>query len=97
MRFMQQIIFLMIEVAVAVVIIALDRKRLRDYILLGLFTLACAYVLETACAFLGFWQYYAEPQIPIISLYTWLAYVPYISFCYFIGNRFNKKKGAKNG
>ena len=82
---MQQIVFFIIEMLVAVAIFAIDRKRIRDYILLSLFTLVCAYILETGSTFLGFGIIITMPQIPIISLYTWLAYIPYISICYFLG------------
>jgi hypothetical protein len=84
---MQQVVFFAINVIVFAAVCAVDRKYLKDYLFLCLFTLAIAFVFETACTFLGFWSYNSLPKIPLISLYVWLLYAPYISFCYFVANR----------
>ena len=68
-----------------------DRKNIRKYVLLNAIGLVLAYMFETATTYLGFWYYVSEPKIPLVSLYAWLFYVPYLSFCYYIGNRLGGK------
>ena len=79
--------FTLINFAILLVVLLIDRKNIKNYVFLGIFGLAAAFVFETATTALGFWYYHSEPKIPIISLYTWLLYVPYVSFCYFVGTK----------
>lgn len=80
-------IFFIINIIIVFIILIIDKKNIKKYIFLSLLGLIFAFIFETATTNLGFWYYYSEPKIPIISLYTWLLYIPYLSFCYFIGNK----------
>jgi len=84
---MEHIAFLALNYAVLFAMVLVDRKRARDYALLGAFTLAAAFVFENATTYMGFWHYHSEPKALLISFYSWLLYVPYISFCYFAANK----------
>lgn len=79
--------FALFNFAVLLVVLLVDKKNIKNYVLLGIFGLAAAFVFETATTALGFWYYHSEPKVFVISLYTWLLYIPYLSFCYFIGSR----------
>ncbi len=85
---MLHIVFFALNIFLALLILATDRKNFRSYLVLGFVGLLLAYVFETVTTYLGFWYYHSEPRIPLVSLYTWLMYFPYLSFCYFIGKRF---------
>lgn len=86
--------FTLINFAILIVVLFAERKNLKDYVFLGILGLVAAFVFETATTALGFWHYHSEPKIFIISIYTWLLYIPYLSFCYFIGNRLADKLGS---
>jgi hypothetical protein len=88
---MQQAVFFAINFLILAAVCIVDKRYIRRYFLLCVFTLACAFVFETVCTFMGFWSYYALPKIPLISLSSWLLYAPYISFCYFVANRISGK------
>jgi len=85
--------FFLLNLAVAFVVFYIDRKRIKSYVLLIAFGLVAAFIFETATTAAGFWQYHSQPKIFLISLYSWLLYIPYLSFCYFIGNRFGHELG----
>ncbi|MFH1182265.1 MAG: hypothetical protein V1702_04860 [Candidatus Woesearchaeota archaeon] len=70
-----------------------DKNHRKDYLLLSALGLVLAFIFENVTTYLGFWQYHSSPKVLFISLYTWLLYAPYLSFCYFIGN----KLGTTNG
>jgi hypothetical protein len=84
---MEHYLFVIINFLILGVILYIDRHRLKEY--LGLFALGllCAYIFETVTTLLGFWQYHSSPKIPIISMFTWVLYVPYLGFCYFLGDK----------
>jgi len=84
---MEHIVFLALNYAILLAVVFIDRKRTREYALLGAFTLIAAFIFENATTYLGLWYYHSEPKIMFISLYSWLLYVPYISFCYFAANK----------
>jgi hypothetical protein len=85
---MEHILFLIITFALFSLVLWADRGRKKDYAVLSAVGLATAIVFENLTTFLGFWVYHSEPKIMLISLYTWLLYIPYLGFCYFIGKRF---------
>lgn len=87
---MEHTYFLILNFAAFFLVVFLDSKKWKDYLILGIFTLVLAFIFENATAYLGFWYYNSEPMLLLISLYTWLLYVPYISFCYFVSNRLVK-------
>lgn len=63
-----------------------ERKNIRTYLALGIFTVILALIFEEACTSLGFWSYYSEPKIIQASLLPVIMYFHYICFCYFTGN-----------
>ena len=85
---LQHSLFTLMNFVILLVVLLIDRKNFKNYVFLGIFGLAAAFIFETATTALGFWYYHSLPKIGIISFYTWLLYVPYLSFCYFIGVRF---------
>jgi ABC-type enterochelin transport system permease subunit len=74
------------------IVVLLDRRRLKDYVLLSALGLAFALIFENVTTFLGFWYYHSEPKILLLSLYSWLLYIPYLGFCYFIGGKLGGKE-----
>jgi hypothetical protein len=84
---MEHSLFFFINVVLFMGILFLERKRWKDYVLLGVFTLVAAFVFENATAYMGLWVYRSQPKVLLISLYAWLLYVPYIGYCYFLGRR----------
>ncbi len=91
---MQQFVLFAVITLLAMAVWIIDRRKIRDYLLLSFFTLLLAYVFETLSTFAGFWHYYAGPMIPLVSIYTWLMYAPYLSICYFIGNKFARGRSG---
>lgn len=85
---MEHYTFFIINFLLFTILMFIDRKRIKDYLWLICIGLVFAYIFESVTTYLGFWIYYSEPKIPLISLYTWLLYAPYLSFCYFIGQYF---------
>ena len=73
------------------VVLYVDKKRIKEYAWLIGIGLILAFIFETFTTYLGFWNYYSEPKIPLISLYTWLLYMPYLTLCYFFGKFFGDK------
>lgn len=83
---MEHIHFFIFNLAVTAVIWYIDRKRIKEYAVLSCITLFLAAIFENATTFLGFWSYHSEPKFILISVYPWLMYVSYISYCYFFAN-----------
>ena len=69
----------------------LDRKRIRDYILLGILGMLLDIIFEQIPIRAGFWIYNSEPKILGFSFYMWILYVPYLAACYFLGNKLVKE------
>ena len=65
----------------------LDRKRIRDYILLGLLGMLLDIIFEQIPIRAGFWIYNSEPKILGLSFYMLILYVPFLAACYFLGNK----------
>jgi hypothetical protein len=84
---MEHFEFFAIIFAIWLVVLIIDRKRIRDHALLSAIGLVAALIFENATIFLGLWIYNSEPKIVFLSLFTWLLYAPYLSFCYFIGSK----------
>ena len=87
---MEHLYFFLLNFCVFLIIIFLDKKKYKDYLLLILFALILAFVFENFTIHLGLWYYHSEPKILFLSLYTWLLYIPYLSFCYFVSNKVAK-------
>ncbi len=89
---MEHLYFTLFNFVILGFVLWFDRRRLKDYALLSILGLAAALIFENFTAFLGFWYYSSEPKILLISLYTWLLYVPFLSFCCFIAGRLGGKR-----
>lgn len=76
------------------IILYIDRKRLKEYKILFIVAIVTAFIFENITTFLGFWQYHTEFNILLISFYTWVLYLPYIGYCYFLGNRLGGEKNV---
>lgn len=90
---MEHFYFLAVNFLVFFIILFVDRRRVKNYIILGAFTLVLAFIFENFTTYLGFWYYHSQPKLLLVSLYTWLLYIPYISFCYFVGKLLDKRLG----
>ena len=75
---------------IATIILALvlykERRYIKVYAGLGLFTMLLAFIFENIMVYLGHWTFYAEPMLLNSSLLTIVLYFHYACFCYFIGN-----------
>jgi len=85
--------FIAINFVVLALLLFYDRKRIKEYLLLFAVVMPAALIFENLTTYLGFWFYHSEPKIFLLSFYTWLLYIPFIGFCYFLGKRF----GGRNG
>jgi len=91
---MEQWISLLLLCIPLPIVLLIDRKMIRKYILLGIFTIICATIYESITTYLGFWFHYSQPQIlGGASIWTLLGYFPYISYSYFLGNKLTKYQG----
>jgi len=88
-------IFTMINFIALFCVLFIDRARARFYAVLFAAGLPAAFVFENVTTFLGFWVYHSEPKVLLISLYTWLLYMPYLGFCYFLGRRLSSTGGGR--
>ena len=89
---MEHLYFVLFNFMVLAIVLWHDRQRLRDYALLSILALIAAFIFENFTTYIGLWIYHSEPKIGLMSLYTWILYVPYISFCYFVGNKLGERK-----
>ncbi len=64
----------------------LDRQGAKKYFMLGCFTMLFALPFEALAVVGGLWSYAAMPQIFSVSVFTLLAYFPWIVYAYFSGN-----------
>jgi hypothetical protein len=89
---MEHLYFALFNFIILGFVLWFDRRRLKDYAFLSIIGLIAALMFENVTTYFGFWIYYSEPKIGLMSLYTWLLYIPYISFCYFAGGRLGEKR-----
>ncbi len=83
---MEHAYFFAINFAIFIAILLLDRTRWKNYIALGLLAMLLDVIFEVIPIGAGIWNYYSEPKVFGMSLYTWLLYIPYLGFCYFASN-----------
>ena len=76
------------------VILYIERKRLKEYKILFVVAIISALIFENVTTYLGFWIYHSEPKIFLISFYSWILYLPYIGYCFFLGNKLWGEKGV---
>lgn len=84
---MEHVYLFLLNFLLCFLIVLLDRKKYKNYFLLWAIVLILSFIFENLTTYMGLWHYHVEPKVPFFSLYTWLLYVPYISFCYFISNK----------
>lgn len=84
---MEHAYFFLLNFVVFLIIIFYDNKRWKDYVFIGLLALILDLIFEILPIAIGIWYYHSEPKILNISLYTWLLYIPYLSFCYFVSSK----------
>lgn len=84
---MEHLYFFLLNFVVFLLIVLVDRKRWRDYLLLAILALAMGFVFENATTLMGFWHYHSEPKVLFVSFYSWLLYMPYLGFCYFASKK----------
>jgi len=87
---MDHLVFLIINFFIFFIILYLDKKNVRNYLYIAGIGLILAFIFENVTIASGFWLYHSEPKILLVSLYTWLLYVPYLGFCYFAANKVRK-------
>ncbi|MBI2580658.1 hypothetical protein HYV85_02520 [Candidatus Woesearchaeota archaeon] len=90
---MPHFLFTLLNFALLLVILLIDRKHLKDYLFIGVLGLVLDLIFEQIPVRAGFWVYNSEPIIFGISFYVWILYLPYLSICYFLGNRLGKFNG----
>lgn len=88
---MENIVFFAICTIPLLLILYHERKDIKIYLALGIFTVILGIIFEEICAFLGFWSYFSEPKLLYASLLPILMYFHYICFCYFTGNWINRR------
>jgi hypothetical protein len=84
---MEYVFFFALNYVLCLIIVLLDKKKFQNYVLLWTIVLILSLIFENATTSMGLWYYHVEPKVPFVSVATWLLYVPYISFCYFIAHR----------
>ena len=67
-------------------LLCFEKATRRKHVLLGLFTLIFALPFEALSVSSGWWKYAATPQVFSVSLFTLLAYFPWIIYSYWSGN-----------
>ncbi|MCR4369137.1 MAG: hypothetical protein NUV67_04495 [archaeon] len=70
--------------------ILLAEKKRGKYVALGFFAVGLAIAWEIFAVHHGFWEYDAVPQILGASIYTILAYFPWLIYSYYAGNKVNE-------
>ena len=90
---MQQWLFLLMVTVPLVMLLALDRKNIRTYVLLGLFGVACGVMFENLTTWLGFWTHITTPRLGLVSVWTAMGYFHYLCFSWFLGNLVKRRLG----
>jgi len=80
--------FLIITIPL-LLILWIDRKNIKTYVGLGVFSIILDLVWDPLAMYFGLWYYNSQPQVLGISVLTLLFYVHFLAFCYFFGNRLN--------
>lgn len=89
---MEHLYFFLINFLVFLLILIYDRKNWQNYLALGLFAMFLDVIFEIIPVAVGIWSYHSKPITFGLSMYTWLLYIPYLSFCYFSANQVMKNE-----
>ncbi len=84
--FQQQLAYLAFLTLPLLLILCFERRFLKTYVRLGIFTVILASVWEPIGVHSGLWHYVVQPQFFGASVLTLLAYFHWMSFSYFAGN-----------
>ena len=84
---MEHIFFVIFNFLILAIILTIDKKNIKNYLFLGLFAMLLDTFFEQVPIHAGFWFYFSDPKFLGFSLYMWILYIPYLSMCYFIGNK----------
>ena len=87
---MESIVFVYINFFILALILFLERKEIKNYILLGIMGLIMGLIFEEFTTYFGMWYYHTEPKLWLVSIYSWILYFPYLSFCYFASKKVSK-------
>ncbi len=87
---MQHYVFAIINFIILIALFVFDKKRIKDYIGLGILGMFLDLIFEQIPIKAGFWIYNSEPKILGLSFYMLVLYVPYLAVCYFLGNKLVK-------
>jgi ABC-type enterochelin transport system permease subunit len=87
---MDHILFVVISYFIFFILLYIDREDWKRYLFISLTGLILAFFFENITTYLGYWYYHSEPMIPFVSFYTWIIYVPYLSFSHFFVRRIEK-------
>jgi len=79
--------FFLVVTLPLILILWIERKNVKKYVYLGVFTVILAAVWEPIGAYIGLWYYVSQPQFFGVSVLTLLLYFHWVSFSYFLGNR----------
>ncbi len=89
---MEHIYFVLFNFTILAFILYFDRKNIKNYVIIGIVGLITSFAFENLTTYLGFWYYHSKPLALYFSFYTWILYVPYLSYTYFVVNRLVVKK-----
>jgi hypothetical protein len=85
---MEEFLYFLIVTLPLILLLWVERKNLKTYLSLGIFTMVLATVWEPIGVYTDLWHYFGLYQFLGVSIFTLLAYFHWISFSYFLGNRF---------
>jgi hypothetical protein len=85
---MEDFVYLLIITLPLILVLWVDRKNLRIYVPLGIFTVILATLWEPIGVYAGLWQYFGQYQFLGVSVLTLTEYFHWVCFSYFLGNVF---------
>lgn len=90
---MKHYVFVLFNFLITGTIFLIDKKNIKDYISLGLIAMLADLFFEQIPILAGFWSYNSSPKILGFSFYMWILYLPYLTICYFVGNKLVEANG----
>ena len=83
---MDYLYYALIATILLAAVLYLERKHIKTYIGLGLFTMLLAFIFENLMVYLGHWVFHSEPLLLNVYLLTIILYFHYACFCFFAAN-----------
>ena len=84
---MEHALYMAIITLPLIFVLWIERKSLKTYVKLGVFTIILAAIWEPIGVYTNLWIYHSHGQFLGVSVLTLLLYFHWVSFSYFIGNR----------